>query len=88
MASPRTDKVAKLTDGLLRSAYLRMETLISGINAGPRGEGSSQIVFPSLHILHAATILQGADPHTLIHHRVINELRAVFLFLFPSFLLH
>lgn len=46
MASPRTDKVAKLTDGLLRSAYLRMETLISGINAGLRGEGGSQIVFP------------------------------------------
>lgn len=46
MVSPKTDKVAKLTDGLLCSAYLRLETLIFGINAGLRGIGGNQIVFP------------------------------------------
>lgn len=55
MASLGTDKVAKLTDGLLCFAYLRMETLISGINSGLRGEGDSQIVFPLIiHFTHSS----------------------------------
>lgn len=46
--------MAKLIDGLLRSAYLSLEELISGMNVGLRGMQGSQIVVSVIICLHVA----------------------------------
>lgn len=56
-----TDKVAKLIDGLLRSAYLSREALISGINVGLRGMEGSQIVVSVIICLHVAREEEDAN---------------------------
>lgn len=53
--------MAELIDGLLRSAYLSLETLISGINAGLRGTDVSQTVVSVITHLHVARMEESAD---------------------------
>lgn len=57
--------MAELIDGLLRSAYLSLETLISGINAGLRGTDVSQTVVSVIIHLHVARTEESADAHNL-----------------------
>lgn len=57
--------MAELIDGLLRSAYLRLETLISGINAGLRGTDGSQTMVSVIIHLHVVRVEGGADAHNL-----------------------
>lgn len=58
-----------MINGLLHSAYLSLETLISGINVGLKGTEGSQTVVSVIICLHMARVEKGGNPHNLDFHR-------------------